>query len=103
MHLELPINFEKLIKDSTTILLLQPEKPDTDSLASTLALEEILGDLGKAVIMYCQDEIPEYIRVLDGWDRVTDKFPKQFDLVILVDTGGVQMVARTLEKHGGPL
>lgn len=103
MSLELPVELKKLIEESQTVLVLQPEKPDTDSLGSALALEEILGDLGKEVVMYCQDEIPEYIRVLDGWDRVSDKFPKAFDLSVLVDTGGVQMVERTLEKHGGPL
>lgn len=93
----------KLAEDAKTILVLQPEKPDTDSLGSSVALENILGDLGKEVIMYCQDEIPEYIRTISGWDRVSDKFPTSFDFTILVDTGGPQMIARTLEKHGKAL
>lgn len=94
---------DELVATSQTILVLQPEKPDGDSLSSALALEQILGDLGKQVIMYCQDAIPEYIRVLGAWDRVTDRFPAQFDLTILVDAGGPQMIARTLEKHAKPL
>lgn len=82
---------------------MQPEKPDTDSLASSLVLENFVGNLGKQVVMYCQDPVPDYIRCLDGWDRVTDEFPKQFDLTILVDAGGPQMLARTLEKYQAQL
>jgi bifunctional oligoribonuclease and PAP phosphatase NrnA len=92
-----------LISRSQNVIVLQPEKPDTDSLGSALALEDILGELGKKVAMYCQDPIPTYIRFMDGWDRVVDKFPAQFDLTILVDTGGPQMLSRTLEKHSKPL
>ncbi len=94
---------EELIANTKTVLILQPEKPDTDSLSSSLALEAFLENLGKKVVMYCQDEIPGYIRVLDGWDRVTDTFPKEFDLTILVDTGGPNMILRTLEKHQAAL
>lgn len=102
--LELQIKkFEELVSGAKTILVLQPEKPDSDSLGSSIALENILGDLGKEVAMYCQDEIPGYIRTISGWDRVSDTFPTSFDFTILVDTGGPQMVARTLEKHGKAL
>lgn len=92
-----------LVSAARTIMVLQPEKPDTDSLGSALALEDILGALGKEVVMYCQDPIPPYIRYMDGWDRVVDKFPTKFDLTLLVDTGGPQMLSRTLEKHSKPL
>lgn len=92
-----------VIEKSKDILVLQPEKPDGDSLATSLALEEILGDLGKNVVMYCRDQVPEYIRITEGWDRVSDEFPAHFDMTILVDTGGPQMVARTLEKHQSKL
>ncbi len=93
----------KLLADAKTVLILQPEKPDTDSLCSALALEHLLGDLGKTVHMYCQDEMPPYINYFEGIDRITDELPKQFDLTILVDTGGVQQIQRTLEKHQGRL
>ncbi|HUC86727.1 MAG TPA: DHH family phosphoesterase, partial [Candidatus Saccharimonadales bacterium] len=86
-----------------TILVLQPEKPDTDSLTSSLALEQILGDLDKSVILYCQDEVPKYISYFEGADRVNDTFPDKFDLTIIVDTGGPQALARTLEKYQGRL
>lgn len=94
---------KSLIDLAQTILVLQPEKPDTDSLSSSIALEHFLEQQGKAVVMYCQDEIPGYIRSIAGWDRVADKFPSKFDLTILVDTGGPNMIVRTLEKHQSSL
>ncbi|TAK89704.1 hypothetical protein EPO04_01195 [Patescibacteria group bacterium] len=93
----------ELIDEAKTILVLQPEKPDTDSLTTSLALEQILGDRGKQVLMYCQDEVPAYIRHFAGADRVLEEFPTKFDLTILVDTGGPSMLARTLEKHQAQL
>lgn len=90
---------QQMVDSAQTILVLQPEKPDMDSLGSALALEDIWGELGKNVVMFCADEIPSYLRVLDGWDRVSDQFPKQFDITVLVDTGGPQMINRTLEKY----
>ncbi len=89
----------QLIDGAKTVLVLQPEKPDTDSLTSSLALEQILGELGKTVILYCKDKIPHYISYFEGADRVVDEFPKQYDIAILVDTGGPGQVTRTLEDH----
>jgi phosphoesterase RecJ-like protein len=93
----------KLIDAAESILVLQPERPDTDSLCSALTLEHVLGDLGKTVHMYCQDPMPPYIDYFEGVDRISDDLPKKFDLTILVDTGGVQQIQRTLEKHQGRL
>jgi len=92
-----------LIKNSNHLLILQPEKPDADSLASTLALEEMLADDLKNITMFCYDEVPEHLRYLSGWDRVTDEFPKEFDFSILVDAGTPNMIERTLHKHGSKL
>ncbi len=41
-----------LINDARKIVVIQAENPDGDSLGSSLALEEILGDLGKEVSLY---------------------------------------------------
>lgn len=91
--------FGKAIEEAETILVLQPEKPDTDSMTSALALEQILGDRGKEVVLYCKDDIPNYLAYFEGADRVTDHFPAKYDAAVLVDTGGPQMVSRTLENH----
>ncbi len=93
----------ELVADAQTILVLQPERPDTDSLCSALILEHLLGDLGKTVVMYCKDELPPYINYFPGIDRLVDEMPDKFDLSILVDAGSAQQVARTMEKYQNKL
>jgi nanoRNase/pAp phosphatase (c-di-AMP/oligoRNAs hydrolase) len=56
---------KKLIEASTTIVVIQADNLDGDSLASALALESMLGDIGKNVIMYSRIEIPGYLRYID--------------------------------------
>jgi phosphoesterase RecJ-like protein len=97
------ITLGKLLVDPLTILVLQPEKPDSDSLCSSLALEHLLGNLGHTVILFSTDEVPPYIRYFEGADRLDPNFPKQFDLTILVDCGSPTQIGRTLEKYQGRL
>jgi phosphoesterase RecJ-like protein len=92
-------DLQKLVHDAKTILILQPDSPDGDSIGSALGLEEILGDLGKTVYMYSYKEPEPYLRVLEGWDRVSQTMPKQFDLTILVDTGSPALIKTALEHH----
>lgn len=77
---------EKLVADAQKILIVQADNPDGDSLASALALEQILGDLGKDIYLYCGVDIPGYLRYFPGSDRITNEVPNQFDLSIIVDT-----------------
>lgn len=91
------------VQDASSILILQPDSPDGDSLGSALALEEILGDLGKQVAMYSYKEPEPYLRHLEGWDRVLQTMPKHFDLTILVDTGAPSLIKSALEHHAGAL
>ncbi len=96
-------SFSKLLEAAKTVLILQPEKPDSDSLCSSLILEHLLGDIGKDTILYSEDQLPPYINYFPGADRLDPVFPKQFDLAILVDCGSPTQIARTLEKHQGRL
>lgn len=75
-----------LIQKSQHILVMQADNPDGDSIGSALALEQILGDMGKQVSLYCGVAVPTYLRHLSGWDRITDEIPQGFDLSIIVDT-----------------
>lgn len=77
---------QKIIGESNKIVIVQADNPDVDSLASALALEQILGDLGKDPLLYCGVDLPSYMSYLPGSDRVTTQLPKQFDLGIIVDT-----------------
>jgi len=87
---------KKIVDDASRIVIIQAENPDGDSLGSSLALEEILGDLGKEVVMYCPVNIPSYLGYAKGWDRVTDEFPRNFDLSIIVDTASATLLERAI-------
>ncbi len=88
--------FQQIIKKAKRIVVIQAENPDGDSLGSSLALEEILGDLKKEVNLYCPVNIPKYLRYAKGWDRVTDDFDHQADLAIIVDTASKTLLDKAL-------
>jgi len=75
-----------ILGEANKIVILQADNPDGDSLGSALALEHILGDLGKEPYLYCGVDIPGYLTYLEGWDRVSKEIPKNFDASIIVDT-----------------
>ena len=86
----------EIIRNAKSIVVIQAENPDGDSLGSSLALEEILGDLGKKVVLYCPVNIPTYLGYIKGWDRVVDEFPRDFDLSIIVDTASATLLDRAI-------
>jgi len=90
----------QMIQDAKKIIVIQAENPDGDSLGSSLALEEILSDLGKEVVLYCPVEIPKYMRYIIGWDRVVADFDVSADLAIIVDTSADVLITKVLETPG---
>jgi len=90
--------FDDLIKKSNKIVLIQADNPDGDSLGSALALEQILGDLGKETYLYCRIDIPTYLKYLNGWDRVERDLPKNFDLSILVDSSSITLLENSAKN-----
>lgn len=88
-----------IIAAGEVIVVVQADNPDTDSLASALALEQILGDLGKQVHLYCGVELPSYLMYLPGADRVTTELPNKFDASIIVDTSSESLL-RQISKKG---
>ncbi len=90
---------KSLVESSTTIVVIQADNLDGDSLASALALESILEDMGKSVIMYSGVEVPSYLRYIDGWDRVVHSLPRNFDMSIVVDTSAI-ILLESLSKSG---
>jgi bifunctional oligoribonuclease and PAP phosphatase NrnA len=89
----------QLVADAQKIVVLQADNPDADSLGSSLALEHILGDMGKDVYLYCGVDVPTYLRYLEGWDRILPELPSNFDLSIIVDAS-TYMLFDQLEKAG---
>lgn len=80
-----------LLDSAQHVLILQADNPDGDSLGSALALEQIIGDMGKEPYLYCGVDMPAHLKYLPGWDRVSNELPPQFDLAIIVDTSSVSL------------
>ncbi len=87
----------ELITQASRVVILQADNPDADSLASALALEQILHEMRKEPYLYCGVEIPSYLHYLPGWDRVSKELPTKFDLSIIVDTSADSLF-ESLEK-----
>lgn len=94
-------DLKNAVEGVSNIVIIQAENPDGDSLGSSLALEEILGDLGKTVTMYCPVAIPKYLRYMEGWSRVSDEFPlHNAEYAIIVDTLSDTLLSKVLESPG---
>lgn len=83
---------------ASKVVIIQGDNPDTDSLASSLALEQILGDMGKTVTMYCGVELPSYLRYLEGADRVVTELPRDFDISLIVDTSSDSLIEQVAKS-----
>ena len=91
---------KKLVEEAKKIVVIQAENPDGDSLGSALALEEILGDMGRTVQLHCPIELPKYLHYINGWDRVTPEINTSADLFIIVDTTAEILLSKTMEIPG---
>jgi phosphoesterase RecJ-like protein len=89
---------DEIINQAQKIVIVQADNPDADSLSSALALEQILGDMGKDVLLYCGVDLPSYLHYLPGSDRITAELPNQFDASIIVDTSSDTLLEQ-LEKR----
>lgn len=90
---------KELIDDHSKIVIVQADNPDGDSLASALALEQILHNLGKEPHLYCAVDVPKHLRHLPGWDRVEKDVPNVFDMSILVDCSSKSLL-EVAENNG---
>lgn len=89
----------QILSDAQRIVIIQADNPDADSLASSLALESILHDMGKEPVMYCGIDMPEYLKYLPGWDRVEREIPSRLDASIIVDTSAMVLLEQ-LQNSG---
>lgn len=85
---------KELIDNAKKIVIIQADNPDADSLGSALALEDILGNIEKEPYLYCAVDIPDYLKYMPGWDRVSKEIPTQFDLSIIVDTSSITLLEK---------
>ncbi len=84
------------IDDAKSIVIIQPENPDADSLGTAIALEEILCDTGKSVSLFCAIDMPKYLHYVEGWARVNNDWTGKYDLAIIVDTSAEALLMKTL-------
>ncbi len=96
MNMKIAKQVAGLISRAQSILIIQAENPDGDSLGSALALEQIFGDMDKKTQLYCPVQMPTYLRYMEGWSRVMDELPASFDLSIIVDTSSASLLERVL-------
>ncbi|MGH7195390.1 MAG: DHH family phosphoesterase [Candidatus Saccharimonadales bacterium] len=100
MNLKDTEKIKQLVEEAKNIIILQADNPDADSLGSALALEQILGDLGKQPYLYCGVDVPGYLKYLPGWDRVELELPRQFDLSIIVDASTMTLLDKLADAGG---
>ena len=94
----------KEMKKGEKILLSLHPKPDGDSLGSCTALKRILEKEGKKVSLFSKDDLSENLAELDiskeikfGVD-ISEIEWNEFDLVILLDHGGLQYYSRNIKE-----
>jgi phosphoesterase RecJ-like protein len=85
---------KQIIAEAERIVIVQADNPDADSLGSALALEQILGNMGKQVYLYCGVETPTYLRYLEGWSRINQELPSNFDASIIVDASTMTLLEK---------
>ncbi|MYH40072.1 MAG: bifunctional oligoribonuclease/PAP phosphatase NrnA [Candidatus Dadabacteria bacterium] len=94
-------NILNLIGANQRFLVVSHENPDCDALGSTIAMALVLRELGKDVIMYNKDGVPEHLRFLpecsgvaDSLDRVTDGV----EVIMLLDCADISRPGREFEN-----
>jgi phosphoesterase RecJ-like protein len=87
-------DIQKLIKNSKSVVIVQADNPDGDSLGSALALEQIFADLDLTTYLYCAVDMPGYLHYMKGWDRVVKDLPRQFDCSVIVDASTMTLLEK---------
>jgi phosphoesterase RecJ-like protein len=81
------------IKKAKSVILLTHTDPDGDAIGSMTAMCLALKQIGKKILMYCRDAVPEIYRFLPESDKVKSSLNgAKFDLAIAVDCGDEKRV-----------
>jgi phosphoesterase RecJ-like protein len=91
-----------LLRQHQSFLVLSHYRPDGDAVGSQLALAILLKQLGKQVEAWNDDAVPAKFRFLPHSDLVTrpPAAPKDFDVVIALDTSTWQRVGAAAQRIG---
>ncbi len=83
----------RVLMDAGRILLCTHVMPDGDAIGSLLAAGRLLRGKGKDVTMVCHHPVPEYLRILPGWEEVclpAEAAEKSFDLACSIDASDLE-------------
>jgi phosphoesterase RecJ-like protein len=91
----------QLIRTGQRFLLTCHVMPDADAIGSMLGLAEILRSLGKEVVLYNRDQVPDMLTFLAGSDEVRSSLPAgmRFDATFITDTAARNLLPRTFPPH----
>ncbi|RMF46833.1 MAG: bifunctional oligoribonuclease/PAP phosphatase NrnA [Deltaproteobacteria bacterium] len=91
----------ELIRDCDSFLVAAHGKPDGDALAATLALANALRRMGKQVVPYNQDPVPQDLGFLPGCNAVVSQLAstQRFDVGFILDAGSLDRAGSHLAKH----
>lgn len=83
------------IENNQRFLIVAHENPDGDAIGSTLGLALALRDMGKDVVAYNVDGVPEIMSFLPQSDFLTNRLPdnSHFDVAFVLDAGAVERTA----------
>ncbi len=91
----------ELIKGSKRILVTSHENPDGDAIGSMLGLGLGLEKLGKEVVFYNKDGVPELLGFLPQSDRIgksINEIEGEFDIAFALDCTGTNRAGEEFEK-----
>jgi phosphoesterase RecJ-like protein len=90
------------IAKNRTFLITTHESPDGDAVGSTLALACYLRKLGKEVVLYCRDSLPELYTFLPLADKVVNAIPAgHYDICFVLDVGELSRAGAELAEFPG--
>ena len=95
------------LKNNERFLVATHVNPDGDAIGSLGALALVLEGMGKQVVAYCQDEVPEFLRFLPYADRIVREIsgPDHFEVAVVLDCGELDRIGSAAEvlQHVGKI
>lgn len=88
---------KELIKQSNRILLVYGKNAQLDSVAATLGLSSTLENLGKVVNVVCPEKLPDGVRRLLGWEKISQDLARNFVITLTSAVGNVEKVSYYIE------
>ena len=89
-----------LIHNSHYILIITHINPDADTLSCALAMSNYLSEQKiKHKVFNKQDDLPINLDYLNGFSKITDQFPKFYDLAIYMDCGDINRPAVSIDEN----